>query len=309
MHVIEIGAGRGTLAKDMLQYFSLHNPQFLDRLKYTTIDVSPTLSTLQRVTLQPWVDSNIVHVVCKNAVDWLSTFVPLPKHHVHIIATEVLDNMPHDLVEISANNELVQAHIDVENSALLTWEPTLDNDTQLAIDAFDLTRASSLQSSVAALFDTVINGGSRQIWVPTLAFQLLRTLVSRVPTASLTFSDFTSFPGSLPGFLAPVIQRVNRGTAVVYDSIECAPFGTVDIMFPTNFECLSHAHMALFHQLETCRQTSQRVSFHRDVITHYDFFKRFAPHGDVVNSTCLDGYNPVLQDFKNTSYLLVDVRD
>lgn len=304
VHVIEIGAGRGTLAKDILNYFARHDPCFMSRLKYTTLDVSPALSAIQETVLRPWIASNAASVVCANATDWLSKFVPHPESHVHLVATEVLDNMPHDLVQVSTDG-LAQAYIVVDGPASLVWHPSVDRDTDLAIDSFDLTRTTSFQSPIAALLDTLMNGGSRHIWVPTFAFHLLRALVSNIPFASLTISDFTYFPDCLPGLLAPVIQRVNKGTATVYDRLESAPFGSVDIMFPTNFESLSHAHTVL-SEIEASQHMSQWPSFRRDVLTQHKFFKKFARQEDVVNTTCLDGYNPVLQDFKNTAYLLID---
>lgn len=308
VHVIEIGAGRGTLAKDVLNYFSSHNPRFLSRLKYTTVDVSPALSAIQERVLRSWIASDVAAVVCANATEWLSTFAPHPESHVHVVATEVLDNMPHDLVKVSTDG-LSQAYVIADSPVSLTWEPDVDQDTYLAINTFNLTQSPSLQSPIAVLLDTVINGGSRHIWVPTFAFHLLRTLVSKIPTASLTISDFTYFPDCLPGLLAPVIQCVKKGTAIVYDGLECAPFGSVDIMFPTDFKSFSHAHTVLLSELNPLRKISRRPSFRRDIVTHENFFREFAPQNDVVNTTCRDGYNPVLQDFRNTAYLLIDAVD
>lgn len=318
LHVIELGAGRGTLAGDILSFLETHDDALLSRLTYTLVDVSHTLSNLQRATLAPWIQAGVVNVVCADARQWFENFtLPDSAHHVHVLATELLDNLPHDLIAINSANQIQQAEVvgfsplSVSNKqpCQLEWRDQIDSETAAAMCSFNLDtqttaadRSESIMQIMLSAFHTAINSGTKEIWVPTASHSLLQAIVTAAPNASLTLADFTSFPGSLAGTLAPIIQRVSRGTAVVFDSVHGAPFGAVDIMFPTDFQRLCRAHAAL-------RANVPRMAgrpFRYDVLSQGDFFKCYAPHDGVVNTTCADGYNPLLQDFENTALFVAD---
>lgn len=321
-HVVEIGPGRATLARDILSYLSQHDPTFMSRLRYTLLEVSPTLSRLQSITVAPWVNSGVAQTVCADAHDWFAQLCndsAAVDAHYHIIATEVLDNLAHDLVRIAPDGTILQGYIHVDRSdgsivnnretRSLHWQSALDVETAAAIDAFNIGRSAplnlsswSVMSTFRSILDQVVTGGTEEVWVPTVCYSLLRAIVTAVPFASFTVADFTSFPGALQGRLAPVVQSVRGGTAVVYDSVQNAPFGQVDIMFPSDFFALADAHRSLVDShLET------NSAFNRSIISQSEFFTQFTTTSGISKTMCCDGYNPVLHDFNNTAFLLIDV--
>lgn len=360
IHVIEIGPGVGTLAKDILNYMP---HRILKRLRYSLVEISPTLSRLQASALSDWIEAGVVNPVVADARKLTSTDLKVDgvkNSHVHIIATEVLDNLPHDLVRLHAlgsegggggdsDSEQVgieegRIHVsrggsmEDRSSRTLSWQQDreIDIDILESIHAFDLmntvpssfagdTLSSNKNSSnnssfisdyLRSVLDRFINSrmtnmdGShilKEIWVPTGCYQLLNNLINLFPTASFTITDFHTFPGSLPGLLAPVVQRVIKGSALTYDSVHEAPFGLVDILFPTDFQRVAHAHNSITSRLRVENEHEENgQKFEYNVQSQAEFFKRFASEDDIKLTTCLNGFNPVIQDFENVSYLLID---
>lgn len=126
-------------------------------------------------------------------------------------------------------------------------------------------------------------------WIPTRAYQLLALLHERFPQHRLVFSDFDLITNATRGKWAPTVLR--GGAASFTDYLQ-APFGTVDMVFPTDF-----AMLAAMWKRRTGRQ---RVSLH----TPEDFLSRYA---DVKATRLRDGYNPLLLDYANTQFLLTDL--
>lgn len=329
INIIEIGAGRGTLAADVLEYWSAHAPEFLEGVSYNVIEISPALARLQSKVLRPWVETGHAEVHNADAIQWLSSLrknIDLSERFrtetCHIIGMEVLDNLPHDLVRVTnkglqqASMVLVENDSDLNSTpAALEWTSEVDEVTAAAIHAFDClnpfqdastssfhSQNVSYLSRFRSHFEELLSGGKREIWVPTASFQLMQAICSSIPNAQMTISDFDSFPGALPGENAPVVQSVQRGSAIVYDTVEKAPFGKVDVMFPTNFSALQRCH-------ETLSQEGVERDLHLYRITsQQQFFEENSSENAIKDSTCLDGYNPILQDFENASVFLVDAQ-
>ncbi|MBZ8180183.1 class I SAM-dependent methyltransferase [Oscillatoria salina] len=57
--LVEMGAGQGLLATDILQYLSLHHPDFLTQLEYIIIEQAPSLITQQQQLLQQWLEKGM----------------------------------------------------------------------------------------------------------------------------------------------------------------------------------------------------------------------------------------------------------
>ncbi|EED83157.1 predicted protein [Postia placenta Mad-698-R] len=90
--IYEIGAGNGTLARDILDYIQERYPEVYDRTRYRIIEISGNLARLQREKLadkHPCVD--IVH---KSIFRW-DTRESAP---CFFLAMEVIDNFAHDMI-------------------------------------------------------------------------------------------------------------------------------------------------------------------------------------------------------------------
>lgn len=326
VNVVEIGAGRGTLAKDMLRHWSEIVPEFLRDISYSIVEISPTLASLQTRTLTHWVSTGHVRIYNADAQVWLDSlkhdaelWEKLGHNHCHVVAMEVLDNMPHDLVRI-ADDAIEQATILFHNGSFkdslsrsVEWISDVEKETSEALQMFQMLESAGHSRSVSTFpsppsflnvfrshFEHLLGGGKREVWVPTGSYQLIRALTTALPHANLTVADFDSFPGALSGENGPVIQSVGRGSAIVYDSIETAPFGKVDILFPTNFDALVRGHRRL------CEKQGFSGSHVYSVTSQQQFFDENAFEEDKTNSSCSDGYNPILLDFENASFLLAD---
>lgn len=299
LNVIEIGAGRGTLATDILRYWGDH-PDLMERVNYVTVEISEVLAKIQKESLQEWILKGKAEVCNMNALEWFCPERLDLEGHCHVIATEVLDNMGHDLVRQGETLEQAEIHTSEDGLRSVQWSECTDNTILTTLGAYGvLDYAHSQQNWLSALrerFEHML-GENPNIWVPTASFLLLRAITSALPQAHLTITDFHSFPGALPGVNAPVVQSVRGGAAIVYDEVHSAPFGKADIMFPTDFHSLACGH-------ESMMRDETQVS--RLILKQSNFFQLFSSKEDVEASTCLDGYNPILHDFQNVSYFLVD---
>jgi hypothetical protein len=305
MHIIEVGAGRGQLAADVLEYIRDYRSDIYATIRYTIVEISPNLANAQRIYLSQWMDRQKLDVVCNDVTTWLAQggnypdrMSPKDKADVHVIACEVLDNFPHDLVQVS-DGSLRQAYVlkrkrPVSGQVELHWTRDVESIVWDTLYAFELLkRRTSWLDSFQALLESSMSGGKQEYWVPTRAYEFLRSLVEWFPNHSCTIFDFSSLPGAIPGKNGPVVQRVDCGKVIEYPSIVQAPFGHCDIMFPTDFVSLEKA----VRMLQGVREIQCRVW------TQSKFFASFAVAADLQGSTCQDGYNPVLSDFANAKVL------
>lgn len=325
VNIIEIGGGRGTLAADILAHWSEVAPDFLRRVRYNLIEVSPALAKVQSENLRHWVNLGTAKVHNVDARIWFQSLSSdaqqseeMRSTPCHVVAMEVLDNLPHDLLRLGAGSVEQAVAILSENppsdstAIMLEWRSELDETTSAAVKAFDLLRSDendhfisqqrdpSFLSRARVSFENMLTGGKRDLWVPTASYQLLKAISSSLSHAGMTISDFNSFPGALPGENAPVVQRVQQGSTVVYESVTAAPFGKVDIMFPTNFHALQRCHNSF-----AGNGVSENSYLYR-ILSQEKFFEEHSSEASINATTCKDGYNPVLQDFENASFLLVD---
>lgn len=281
-------------------------------MHYTIVEISPALAEVQRSRLQAWIASGSASVVCQDAVDFFA--VPTAtsvRGPVHFIACEVLDNMAHDLVRQTADGKFAQAYVEVQPDAddgpkfdfpRLHWESSLEPEVAATMDVWGLLNPSLPESWVDRVLsgaERIISTGIREFWVPVHAQRMLTSLAQSVlPLQSVTVMDFARLPGALPGTGAPVVQRVDPyGSARMYESVLDAPFGSCDIMFPVSFQNLKRAFWSTLHS----RSGSSQIS------TQSDFFQSFALGEDVQHSTCQDGYNPILSEFRNASVFTAEL--
>lgn len=87
--IYEIGAGRATLAKDMLDYWKKYNPELYKKVKYRILDASPKLVSTQKERLGEH----------DGRVEWIEADarnIPFADKSIEgvLVDTELLDNLP-----------------------------------------------------------------------------------------------------------------------------------------------------------------------------------------------------------------------
>ncbi|MDH5544326.1 MAG: SAM-dependent methyltransferase [Gammaproteobacteria bacterium] len=157
--VLEFGGGNGTLAAESLAWLADHGglPD-----KYFILDVSPYLKTIQRERIQNKVPQLLDRVV------WISE-VP-DKFRGLVIANEVLDAMPVELIRLHQNGTYTQMRVAIEGNQF-TWLEAPLNDPTITGIAQELT--STYRDRLVDGYLTEINRYA-QGWLEMLAEKLDR---------------------------------------------------------------------------------------------------------------------------------------
>lgn len=111
--IYELGGGRGTLMKNVLDYLRAADPAVYARTRARIVEVSPQLAKIQRRTLaEAGHGKDTVEIVPKSILDW-DTPVPEP---CFIVAMEVFDNLAHDCVRYDLTGSSRHSDNDDSNS-------------------------------------------------------------------------------------------------------------------------------------------------------------------------------------------------
>ncbi len=94
LRIVEVGAGNGTCALNILDHLQAYYPSVYSSCRYTVLEISESLAAQQRALLAAHGDR--VSIVRHDAVSWRAA-TPSDEH-TFVIGLEVLDNLPHDKV-------------------------------------------------------------------------------------------------------------------------------------------------------------------------------------------------------------------
>eukprot|EP00871_Galdieria_phlegrea_P003423 jgi/Galph1/4081/GphlegSOOS_G2748.1 len=308
-HVIEVGGGNGTLAESILQYASNnYSKQLYHSMHYHIVEISPLLAQRQAKRLSSF--TTFIHIHTMSITEWQQV-IQAP---CIVLFCEVLDNFPHDRIEFDFLKQTwyecyIRDHLKARDSPrsnsskLVIRQPLQDililstmNDWNMFSKQDRTTTTTSWHSFFSSsywfhyltnLVDTFLSS-SLVIYVPTVAQQVFQLLHRCLPRAHLFIADFDMLPQATRGMFAPVVQGGNAECIQTFASIEETTQGSCDILFPVNFNGLSHRMSSLWHHANIKLWKQGK------------FLKRYAP---VEQTTTKSGYNPMLEDFKNTSIL------
>ncbi|KAH7573047.1 hypothetical protein JRO89_XS03G0057500 [Xanthoceras sorbifolium] len=143
----------------------------------------------------------------------------------------------------------------------------------------------------------------RRCWLPTGCLKLLEVLHEKLPKMSLIASDFSFLPDvKIPGERAPLVSTKKDGQSQDYTSYLDAK-GDADIFFPTDFQLLERIDHYCSGWLKMQKDKSSKQGKKRRTITldSSSFMEEF---GLPTKTRTKDGYNPLLDDFKNTKFYL-----
>lgn len=119
-HIVEMGAGMGYLAKDMLEYLigsrakgqgSRKEKDFFKYLRYSIVEINPTVRVKQQELLSEFSDK----------VNWVSSIDELKPITGCFLSNELLDAFPVRLVEVpnNPNNELKEIYASIDGDDLV----------------------------------------------------------------------------------------------------------------------------------------------------------------------------------------------
>ncbi len=130
------------------------------------------------------------------------------------------------------------------------------------------------------------------MFLPTYTFRMLENLHKQLPNAEYVMSDFDllrNSPSNKIGFNAPTVStKLEESDAKEDFSNYLVPRGKADIFFPTDFRLLKAMYQ--------CVTGKKSV-----VMKSYEFVDEYSDKNWVKTKS---GYNPLKEDFSNTSFFL-----
>ncbi|XP_010926603.1 protein arginine methyltransferase NDUFAF7 homolog, mitochondrial isoform X2 [Elaeis guineensis] len=310
LKIFEIGGGSGTCAKCILDYMMLNAPdKVYNNMTYTSIEISPSLAERQLETVGE-VQSHLSRykVECRDATD-RTGWGPVDPQPCWVIMLEVLDNLPHDLVyspnQVSPWMEVWLEKVQDSLQISEVYKPLQDPLIAQCVKIIGMDNGG--QSRLIAASRHILSKvfpKPRRAWMPTGCLKLLEALHWALPKMSLIASDFSYLPDvSIPGDRAPLVSSKRDGCTVDHNNYLDAK-GDADIFFPTDFWLLEridhHCSGWLNEQTESksLKPVKKRRTLTLDTAAFMEEF------GLPTKTRTKDGYNPLLDDFRNTKFYI-----
>lgn len=236
MIIYEMGAGRGTLMLNILDYIRDVEPEVYEKTRYKIIEISSNLASVQQASLMATVESRghrgKVEIINRSVFDWRDP-VPSP---CFFLAFEVFDNFAHDVIRYDLRTEEPlqgTVIIDEEGDFYEQFTPLTDP----AIARYLRLRHSATEGSYPLPYHSpsglgvpkqepwwararrrLLREGSLLLprqeksrlsepeYVPTRLMAFFEVLERYFPNHQLVTSDFHSLPDAIRGLNAPIVQ-------------------------------------------------------------------------------------------------------
>ncbi|KAJ3223100.1 hypothetical protein HDU81_009393 [Chytriomyces hyalinus] len=311
LKIYEIGAGNGTLARNILDAIQTTRPDVYSRLEYTIVEISAKLSAVQKLAVGKQHSDAVVRFVNQSVFDWNAAGNDsIDTDPCYFIAMEVVDNFAHDLVRYMAESgDPVQGVVlvDEDGDYQEAYEPL---DDPLIRQYLELRNSWTggkrppvvphpmLQTIKSMLpFSTNL---TKPEFLPTMLMVFMEKLHRNFPNHRLILSDFDSLPEAIPGHTAPVVQTRYKGTMVACSTYLVQP-GFFDIFFPTDFKAAAKMYQEIGRRERLKRGVSSE-SKQVQVVTQRDFLKQNALNLDLAKTR--NGECPMLDFYQNFRFLL-----
>ncbi len=302
--IYEVGPGNGALAEDVLTYFGeVLPPAAFAAIEYHMIEVSGHLVETHLRALQAKFPRHIrLHQT--SFLEWEG----VEERPAFVIATEVFDNLCQDRVKFSRPaGDLLQGVVVTNDAA--TYGEAQARYTELFVPATDAAivetvnaldevgfRWRSLRANLGESLSSVWPFSLFEVgtpwsteFIPTGQYAFLKRLRRSHPRHCFIMTDFDELPDTIAGYGGPVVQTRYGG-----DTVACSTYllerGLFDIFFPTNFATLAALYGRLFPAAPAA------------VLLKHAAFVR--AHGQVEGTRTRSGYNPMVEDFENVSFLI-----
>ncbi|XP_048139876.1 uncharacterized protein LOC115757213 isoform X4 [Rhodamnia argentea] len=320
LKIYEIGGGSGTCAKGIMDYIKLNAPERVyNSMTYISVEISPSLAKIQRETVGVVLShSSKFKVECRDATDrsgWgketvKNNLVGLLCLRCLIIFRMILSMQKIKFLhgwKCGSTNKMTGWRI-ASNMETLSelYKPLEDPLIKNCLEIVNLSKKQASPSGVRLMTDTLwskVFPRPRRCWLPTGCLKLLEVVHKALPKMSLIVSDFNYLPDvRIPGERAPLVSTKKDGRSSDYDSYLEAK-GDADIFFPTDFgllERIDHfcSGWLKLHEGASSKQGRKRRTIMLDTSSFMEEF------GLPSRTRTKDGYNPLLDDFKNTKFYL-----
>ncbi|KAH9680834.1 protein arginine methyltransferase NDUFAF7 [Citrus sinensis] len=269
--IYEIGGGSGTCAKGVMDYIMLNAPERVyNNMTYISVEISPSLAEIQKETVgQVSSHSSKFRVECRDAADragWENQVSPW---------MEVWVEKQHD------RETLTELYKPLEDPLITRCIEIMEFD-----ENHNTQRSGMLKNIWSKVFPK-----PRRCWLPTGCLKLLEVLHDALPKMSLIASDFTFLP-----------DVKKDGSSTDYGNYLDAK-GDADIFFPTDFLLLERMDHYCSGWLKMQKDKSSKQGKKRRTLT-LDTSSFMEEFGLPTKTRTKDGYNPLLDDFKNTKFYL-----
>jgi hypothetical protein len=204
----------------------------------------------------------------------------------------------------------LQDHDLIEASSLLRMQSAEDL-TQLRAELAQMdgpvkgaSAAVAAQQLLGSLFG--METDVAEVFVPTGCWRMLKALCRAAPQGHhFTMADFSYLPPHSDGAINhPVVQTQNKGRTIDLRGNYLMAAGEADIMFPTNFDHLAtmvEAASAMTPRNQEGGSSPRGSTLAAAHMTSADFMRRWHP---VSTTETHSGFNPLLDDFTNTRFLV-----
>lgn len=299
--IIELGGGRGTNARCILDHLQQHHPDVYKGTQYTIMDSSPTLLELQRdVLLKKSPDHEravqLKQIDMMDVAERRVNFLEKSNVLTIVVAMEMLDNLPHDKITVcSKTGTILQTNLLQNNEVYVPLEDEL------------LSKIIDTYPSYVP-----VQGYS---WIPSVATQMLTRLFEERPNAGIIFADFDYLPP--PDVVSTSTHtRLSRradGEPLVTDmndvDHECYLTSPplCDVLFPTDFEALQGYIIATME--ETLQDKDNLRPWDVRIHKQSGFLESFGQNQVEETKSRWSGYTPILEDFSNCSVINVSRLD
>lgn len=272
--IYEMGAGRGTLMLNILDYIRDVEPEVYEKTRYKIIEISSNLASVQQATLMANVESRghrgKVEIINRSVFDWRDP-VPSP---CFFLAFEVFDNFAHDVIRYDLRTEehmQGSVIIDEDGDFYEHFSPLTDP----AISRFLRLRHTATEGVYPLPYHSPsglgipkdepwwarvrrrlrgsgsgrgTDGLSEPEYIPTRLMAFFEVLERYFPNHQLVTSDFHSLPEATRGLNAPIVQTryKRRPVPVSTPLVRMIDFFFFGASFPLPFCVLGCPPSSLF---------------------------------------------------------------
>lgn len=120
--IVEMGPGKGLLARHILSTSQRDYPSLFHRLRYVLIERSPAMREAQRINLAPWLER-------PNLMNWVDDLAQIPSHSLIglCLSNELVDSFPVHRIQMTARG-LEELWVDYRNGRFVECLKPLSSD-------------------------------------------------------------------------------------------------------------------------------------------------------------------------------------